>query len=86
MLQYKNEANTLKGLNTLTSENSLGQSQSSMTTGEQRTFSNNLNDFFCRYEDTDHNLTISDLINGTTDQSPYDGFTIMKEDAKKSIH
>ena len=58
-------------------------SQSSMTTGEHRTFSNNLNDFFCRYENTDHNLNMSDLINRTTGQSRHDGFTINKEDVKK---
>ena len=75
-------ADTWKGLKTLTGENSHGQSQSSMTTGERRTFSNNLNDFFCRYENVDHNLNMSDLINRTSGQSPYDGFTINKEDAK----
>ena len=64
-------------------ENSHGQSQSSMTTGERCTFSNNLNDFFCRYENTDHNQNVSDLINRTSGQSPYDGFTINKEDVKK---
>ena len=53
-----------------------------MTTGERRTFSNNLNDFFCRYEDVDHNLNMSYLINRTSGQSPYDGFTINKEDVK----
>ena len=56
-----------------------------MTTSEQRTFSNNLNDFFRRYENTDHNLNMSDLINRTTGQSPYDGFTINKEDVKKVL-
>ena len=54
-----------------------------MTTGEQRTFSNNVNDFFCIHENTDHNLNMSDRINRTTGQSPYDGFTINKEDVKK---
>ena len=78
----KNVADTWKGLKTLTGENSHGQSQSSMTTDERRTFSNNLNDFFCRYENVDHNLNMSDLINRTSGQSPYDGFTINKEDVK----
>ena len=54
-----------------------------MTNGEQRTFSNNLNDFFCSYENTDHNLNMWDLVNRTSGQSPYDGFTINKEDVKK---
>ena len=54
-----------------------------MTTGERRTFSNNLNDVFCRYENTDHNLNNTDLINRTPDQSPYEVFTINKEDVKK---
>ena len=76
-------ADTWKGLKTLTSENSYGQSQSSMTTGERRTFSNDLSDFFCGYENIDHNLNMSDLINRTSVQSPYDGFTINKEDVKK---
>ena len=76
-------ADTWKGLKTLTGENSHGQSQSSMTTGERRTFSNNLNDFFCIYEKTDHNLNMSDLINRTSGQSLYDGFTMNKEDVKK---
>ena len=75
-------AETYKSLKTLTGETSHGQSQSSMRTGERRTFSNNLNDFFCRYENTDHNLNMSDLINRTSGQSPYDGFTINK-DVKK---
>ena len=73
----------MKRLKTHTGENSHGQSQSSMTTGERRTFSNNQNDFFCRYENTDHNLNMSDLINRTSGQSPCDGFTINKEDDKK---
>ena len=76
-------ADTWKGLKTLTGENSHGQSQSSTTTGERRTSSNNLNDFFCRYENTDYNLNMSDLINRTSGQSTYDGFTINKEDVKK---
>ena len=46
LFKSKNVADTWKGLKTLTGENSHGQSQSSMTTGERRTFSNNLNDFF----------------------------------------
>ena len=83
LFKSKNVADTWKGLKTLTGENSHGQSQSSMTTGERRTFSNNLNDFFCRYENTDHNLNMSDLINRTSGKSPYDGFTINKEDVKK---
>ena len=82
LFKSKNVAVTWKGLKTLTGENSHGQSQSSMTTGERRTFSNNLNDFFCRYENVDHNLNMSDLINRTSGQSPYDGFTINKEDVK----
>ena len=81
LFKYKNAADTWKGLRTLTGENSVGQSQSSMTTGERCTFSNNLNDFFCRYENTD--LSTSDLINRTTVQSTCDGFTINKEDVKK---
>ena len=43
----------------------------------------NLNDFFCRYGNTDHNLNMSDLINRTSGKSPYDGFAINKEDARK---
>ena len=82
LFKSKNVADTWKGLKTLTGENSHGQSQSSMTTGERRTFSNNLNDFFCRYENVDHNLNMSDLINRTSGQSPYDGFTINKKDVK----
>ena len=54
-----------------------------MTDGEQRTFANILYHFYCRYESTDHNLIISDLINRMTGQSPFDGFTINKEDVKK---
>ena len=54
-----------------------------MTIGEQRTFSNNLNDFFCRYENTDRNINMSDLINRTTGQSPCDGSTINNEYVKK---
>ena len=76
-------ADTWKGLKTLTGENSHGKSQSSITTGERRTFSNNRNYFFCRYENTDHNPNMSDLINRTSGQSPYDGFAINKEDFKK---
>ena len=83
LFKSKNVADTWKGLKTLTSENSHGQSHSSMTTGERRTFSNDLSDFFCGYENTDHNLNMSDLINRTSVQSPYDGFTINKEDVKK---
>ena len=83
LFKSKNVADTLKGLRTLTGENSHGQSQSSITTGERRTFSNNRNYFFCRYENTDHNLNMSDLINRTSGQSPYDGFAINKEDFKK---
>ena len=76
-------ADTWKGLKTLTGENLHGQSQSSMTTGEQHTFSNNQNDFFCGYENTDLYLNMTDMINRTTGQSPYDGFTTNKEDVKK---
>ena len=83
LFKSNNAADTWKGLKTLTGENSHRQSHSSMTTGVRRTFSNNLNDFFCRYENTNHNLNMSDLINRTTGQSPYDGFTINKEDVKK---
>ena len=54
-----------------------------MTTSEQHIFQNSLNDLFCRYEKTDHNLNMSDLINRTTGQSVYGGFTINKQDVNK---
>ena len=85
LFKSKNMADTWKGLKTLTGENKHKQSQSSMTTSEQCTFSNNLNDFFCIYENTYYNLNMLDLINRTTGQSPYDGFTINKEDVKKVL-
>ena len=54
-----------------------------MTTDEQRTFSSHFDDFFCRCENTDHNLNMSNLISWTTDQSPYDGLALNKEDVNK---
>ena len=57
-----------------------------MTTGEQCTFSDNLNDFFCRYEKSDHNLNISDLINGTTGHTPHHELTLNKPDVKKVLN